>query len=57
LPLDLRPRADGILGRQLSAAHAITAAIAMNRRQAAFTARVQTGGTGKATPSYIDCAM
>ena len=57
LPLDLRPRADGILGRQLAAAERLAQAITGNRRQAAFAARVEAGDAGKATPSYIDCAM
>jgi hypothetical protein len=57
LPLDLRPRADGILSRQLAAAQRLTVEIAVNRRQAAFAARVETGGAGRQTPSYVDCAM
>ncbi len=57
LPLDLRPRADAILARQLAAAQALSAAITANRRQAAYTARVEVGTDGKATPSYVDCAM
>lgn len=57
LPLDLRPRADAILTRQLLAASALAAAITTNRRQAAFAERVETGDAGKATPSYVDCAM
>lgn len=57
LPLDLRPRADGILARQLAAGHALAAAIATNRRQAAFAARVQTGSAANTTPSYVDCAL
>src|SRR4051812_49061645 len=57
LPLELRPRADGILARQLAAAQALSSAIVMNRRQAAVTARVEVGTSGKATPSYVDCAM
>ncbi len=57
LPLDLRPRADGILARQLAAAQALSSAIVMNRRQAAVTARVEVGTSGKAVPSYVDCAM
>ncbi|HET9517197.1 MAG TPA: hypothetical protein VFO77_05690 [Actinoplanes sp.] len=57
LPLDLRPRADAILARQLAAAQAATTAITSNRRQTAFAARVEVGTPGKATPSYVDCAM
>lgn len=57
LPLELRPRADAILARQIAAAQALTQAITTNRRQAAFAARVEVGSAGKATPSYVDCAM
>lgn len=57
LPLDLRPRADAILARQLAAAEGITRALATNRRQAAVTARIETGGQAAARPAYIDCAM
>ncbi|HWG98651.1 MAG TPA: hypothetical protein VNV66_04830 [Pilimelia sp.] len=57
LPLDLRPRADGILSRQLTAAAALAAAMTSNRRQVAFAAKVEHGGGGKTPPSYVDCAM
>jgi hypothetical protein len=57
LPLDLRPRADGILGRQLSGAQRLAVAMTANRRQAAAAARIEVGDAGKATPSYVDCAM
>jgi hypothetical protein len=57
LPLDLRPRADGILTRQLAAARELATAMATNRRQAAFASRVEAGHAGKSTPSYVDCAM
>jgi hypothetical protein len=57
LPLELRPRADGILTRQLAAARELATAMTMNRRQAAFAAKVESGDDGKATPSYVDCAM
>jgi hypothetical protein len=57
LPLDLRPRADLILARQLAAAQALATAMTANRRQALFAAKVESGDTGKATPSYVDCAM
>jgi hypothetical protein len=57
LPLDLRPRADGIIARQLAAAHAITVALATNRRQAAVAARIETGGGAAPRPAYVDCAM
>jgi hypothetical protein len=57
LPLDLRPRADAILARQTSAAQRLLMAIASNRRQAAFAAKVEVGDFGKAPPSYVDRAM
>jgi hypothetical protein len=57
LPLDLRPRADGILARQLAAASAITLAIATNRRQAALAARIETTGQPAPRPAYVDCAL
>jgi hypothetical protein len=57
IPLDLRPRADEILARQLAAARAASAAITANRRQTAFAARVEVGSGGKSLPSYLDCAM
>lgn len=57
LPLDLRPRADSILGRQLAAARAVTLAIATNRRQAAVAAKIETGQQGAPRPAYVDCAM
>ncbi|HYN93834.1 MAG TPA: hypothetical protein VES42_08290 [Pilimelia sp.] len=58
LPQELRPRADAILTRQLEAAQALATAMTANRRQAAFAARIEAGGdAGRATPSYIDCAM
>jgi hypothetical protein len=57
LPLDLRPRADAILTRQLAATRQLAVAIAANRRQAAFAAKVEVGGYGKAPPTYVDRAM
>jgi hypothetical protein len=57
LPPELRPRADLILARQIEAAQALSMAITTNRRQTAFAARVEVGTQGKATPSYVDCAM
>jgi hypothetical protein len=57
IPLDLRPRADAILARQLATAAAITRALATNRRQAAATARIETGRQSAARPAYIDCAI
>ena len=57
IPLDLRPRADFILTRQLEAAKAAATAIVANRRQTAFASRVEVGTAGKGVPSYIDCAI
>jgi hypothetical protein len=54
LPLDLRPRADAILQRQIATAEAITRSLATNRRQAAVTARIETGSRDAARPAYID---
>ena len=57
LPLDLQPRADQILARQLAAAQAAARSITENRRQNAFAAVVEVGTAGKGIPSYIDCAI
>jgi hypothetical protein len=57
LPLDLRPRADAILTRQLETTRLLALAMAANRRQAAFAAKVEVGGYGQAPPSYVDRAM
>jgi hypothetical protein len=57
LPLELRPRADHILSRQIAAAQAVAMAITTNRRQTAFAARVEVGTVGKMPPSYVDYAM
>ena len=56
LPLDLRPRADGILNRQLAVAEALTVALAANHRQAEMLARVEAGASPR-RPSYVDCAL
>ncbi|MBT8225372.1 MAG: hypothetical protein HKP61_13780 [Dactylosporangium sp.] len=57
LPLDLRPRADAILGRQLAAAKAVTLALATTRKQARVASKIEAGQQGAARPAYIDCAM
>jgi hypothetical protein len=57
LPLDLRPRADAILTRQLAAAQGIALAITVNRRQAQFAAKVEAGDQGAPRPAYLDYAM
>ena len=56
LPLDLRPRADAILSRQIAVGEAISRALATNRRQAALVGRIE-GGPDTKRPAYIDCAM
>jgi hypothetical protein len=56
LPLDLLPRADGILARQLGAAEAIALALAGTRRQVALSVRIETGEPAP-RPAYVDCAM
>ena len=57
LPMDLRPRADAILGRQLAASRAIAHAIATNRRQAAMLDRIEVGDQGAPRPVYLDYAV
>jgi hypothetical protein len=56
LPLELRPRADEILTRQLRVAGEIAAGISLNRRQATVASRVESGREA-ARPAYLDCAM
>jgi hypothetical protein len=56
LPLELKPRADEILTRQLKAAQEIAARLTRNRRQFAATARIETGEAVK-RPVYVDRAM
>ncbi|HEV7964297.1 MAG TPA: hypothetical protein VGP57_17280 [Actinoplanes sp.] len=58
LPLDLRPRADKILGRQTAAAEAIAVALVANRRQAQVAARIDARREGAhPRPAYVDRAM
>ncbi|MFI5953592.1 hypothetical protein [Cryptosporangium sp. NPDC051539] len=57
LPLDLRPRADRILARQTAAAEEVARAMAVNRRQAALTNRIELFDSGAARPSYLDQAI
>lgn len=57
LPLDLRPRADAILQRQLAAAQALSTAMTANRRQAAVVSRIENGNAGKNPPAYVDQAL
>jgi hypothetical protein len=54
LPLDLRPRADGILRRQLAAAENLTRALATNRQQATVAGRIESGH-GPGSAAYVDC--
>lgn len=57
LPLDLRPRVDAILARQIAAAHAVTMAIVANRQQIALTARIESrDNPAPPRPAYVDCA-
>jgi hypothetical protein len=56
LPLDLRPRADEILARQLSAAEEIARRLTSNRQQTAMVAKIETG-TPVSRPVYFDRAM
>ncbi len=56
LPLELRPRADEILTRQLKAAEEIARRITAGRRQIAVTSRIETGEAVK-RPVYVDRAM
>ncbi|MEV6849968.1 hypothetical protein [Actinoplanes sp. NPDC051411] len=56
LPLELKPRADEILTRQLRAAEEIAKRLTSNRRQFAATSRIETGEAVK-RPVYVDRAM
>lgn len=56
LPLELRPRADEILTRQLRVAEEIARRLTSTRQQQAVTARIETGERVK-RPVYLDCAM
>jgi hypothetical protein len=56
LPLELKPRADEILARQLRAAQEIARRLTSNRQQQAMTSRIETGEAVK-RPLYVDYAM
>jgi hypothetical protein len=56
LPLELAPRADEILTRQLRAAEEIARRLTSTQRQLVVTARIETGERVK-RPLYLDCAM
>ena len=58
LPLDLRPRADAILDRQIAAAQAVAVAITGNRQRAMLLDRVEAGRQASPLrPAYVDCAI
>nr|WP_205864454.1 hypothetical protein [Planosporangium mesophilum] len=56
LPLDLRPRADAILSRQIAATQALAIALVANRRQAEAASRIEAGDAPR-RPAYLDCAV
>jgi hypothetical protein len=56
LPLELKPRADEILTRQIKAAAELARRLTANRKQFAVTARLETGESVK-RPIYVDRAM
>jgi hypothetical protein len=56
LPLDLRPRADAVLSRQIATAKALALAMVANRRQIEMTARLEVG-EAHPRPSYLDTAV
>jgi hypothetical protein len=57
LPAPLRGRAEAILARQMDVAEQISRTIAVNRRQSAFAAKLETGDAGAARPAYVDTAI
>jgi len=57
LPLELRPRADQSLSRQLAATQALAVAMVANRRQAELAARIEADRQSAPRPAYVDCAM
>jgi hypothetical protein len=56
LPLELKPRADEILTRQLAAAQEIARRLTATKAQQNMTGRIETGEAVK-RPVYLDCAM
>ena len=56
LPLELRPRADEILTRQLAAAEEIARRLVATKQQMMMTSRIETGEATK-RPVYLDCAL
>src|SRR5690348_16292109 len=57
LPLELRPRADAILARQLAATAEVARAMVINRQQAALLSRMAAAQRPPVRPAYLDCAM
>lgn len=56
LPLELKPRADEILTRQLKAAEEIARRMTATRQQMTMTTKIETGEAVK-RPVYVDRAM
>ena len=56
LPVDLRPRADQVLARQLAVAERLAAVMTGTARQAAVITRIDNGHEAP-RPNYVDCAM
>jgi hypothetical protein len=57
LPLELRPRADAIVARQLATVQAIGRAMMENRRRAQLLHRVGDQHRPALRPAYVDTAM
>jgi hypothetical protein len=57
LPLDLKPRVDRILAKQIAIAGVIATAMAGNRRQAAMANKIELFDSGAARPAYLDQAI
>jgi len=56
LPLELLPRADEILTRQLAVAQEVARRLTATRAQITMGAKIETGEAVK-RPVYLDCAM
>ncbi|MBM2617387.1 hypothetical protein JIG36_17670 [Actinoplanes sp. LDG1-06] len=56
LPLELKPRADEILTRQLKAAEEIARRMTATKQQMTMTTKIETGEAVK-RPVYVDRAM
>jgi hypothetical protein len=56
LPIDLRPRADQVLARQLAVAEQLAAVMTGTARQAAVLGRIDDGREAP-RPNYVDCAL